>query len=105
MLSAEEKAFVEYWEVNRLSKKRVLKQLYAGLPLAMILVVAIFANLFSGWYGRALMALSRENSSMIIVLLVAALSIVVFVVIFSARHRWEQNELRYRELLHKAEKN
>jgi uncharacterized BrkB/YihY/UPF0761 family membrane protein len=105
MLSAEEKAFVEYWEVNRLSKKRVLKQLYAGLPLAMILVVAIFANLFSGWYGRAQMALSRENSSMVIVLLVAALSIVVFVVIFSARHRWEQNELRYRELLHKAEKN
>lgn len=82
----------------------MLKQLYAGLPLAMILVVAIFANLFSGWYGRAQMALSRENSSMIIVLLVAALSIVVFVVIFSARHRWEQNELRYRELLHKAEK-
>ncbi len=105
MLSVEEKAFVEYWEVNRLSKKRVLKQLYAGLPLAMILVVAIFANLFSGWYGRAQMALSRENSSMIIVLLIAALSIVVFVVIFSARHRWEQNELRYRELLHKAEKN
>ncbi len=105
MLSAEEKAFVEYWEGNRLSKKKVLKQLYAGLPLAMILVVAIFANLFSGWYGRAQMALSRENSSMIIVLLVAALSIVVFVVIFSARHRWEQNELRYRELLHKAEKN
>ena len=105
MLSVEEKAFVEYWEVNRLSKKRVLKQLYAGLPLAMILIVAIFANLFSGWYGRAQMALSRENSSMIIVLLVAALSIVVFVVIFSARHRWEQNELRYRELLHKAEKN
>ena len=105
MLSVEEKAFVEYWEVNRLSKKRVLKQLYAGLPLAMILIVAIFANLFSGWYGRAHMALSRENSSMIIVLLVAALSIVVFVVIFSARHRWEQNELRYRELLHKAEKN
>ena len=105
MLSAEEKAFVEYWEANRLSKKRVLRQLYAGLPLAMILVAAIFANLFSGWYGRAQMALSRENSSMIIVLLVAALSIVVFVVIFSARHRWEQNELRYRELLHKAEKN
>jgi pilus assembly protein TadC len=105
MLSVEEKAFVEYWEANRLSKKRVLRQLYAGLPLAMILVVAIFANLFSGWYGRAQMALSRENSSMIIVLLVAALSIVVFVVIFSARHRWEQNELRYRELLHKAEKN
>jgi len=105
MLSAEEKAFMEYWETNRLSKKRVLKQLYAGLPLAMILIVAIFANLFSGWYGRAQMVLSRESSSLIIVLLVAALAIVVFIVIFSARHRWEQNELRYQELLHKAEKN
>jgi membrane protein YdbS with pleckstrin-like domain len=104
MLSAEEKAFVNYWEVNRVSKKRVLKQLYAGLPLAMILVVAIFANLFSGWYSRAQMVMSREASSLVIVLLVAALAIVVFIVIFSARHRWEQNELRYRELLHKAEK-
>jgi pilus assembly protein TadC len=104
MLSAEEKAFVDYWEVNRVSKKRVLKQLYAGLPLAMILVVAIFANLFSGWYSRAQMVMSREASSLVIVLLVAALAIVVFIVIFSARHRWEQNELRYRELLHKAEK-
>lgn len=105
MLSVEEKAFVEYWAANRLSKKRVLKQLYAGLPLAMILVVAIFANLFSGWYGRAQMVLSREASSLVIVLLVAALAIVVFIVIFSARHRWEQNELRYQELMHKAEKN
>lgn len=105
MLNAEEKAFLEYWEGNRLAKKRVLKQLYAGLPLAMILVVAIFANLFAGWYNRALMELSRESSSLIIILLIAALSIIVFIVIFSARHRWEQNELRYRELLHKAEKN
>lgn len=105
MLSAEEKTFVEYWTHNRLSKKRVLNQLYAGLPLAMILVVAIFANLFSGWYGRAQMVMSREASSLVIVLLVAALAIVVFIVIFSARHRWEQNELRYRELLHKKEKN
>ena len=105
MLSVEEKAFVAYWGENRLSKKRVLKQLYAGLPLAMLLIVAIFANLFAGWYGRAQMVLSREDSSLVIILLVAALSIVVFIVIFSARHRWEQNELRYRELLHKEEKN
>ncbi len=105
MLSVEEKAFVDYWAANRLTQKKVLKQLYAGLPLAMILIVAIFANLFSGWYGRAQMVMSRESSSLVIVLLLAALGIVVFIVIFSARHRWEQNELRYQELLQKEKKN
>jgi FtsH-binding integral membrane protein len=105
MLNDEEKEFVAYWAKNRLLKKRVLHQVYAGLPLAMVLIVAIFANLFSGWYSRAEMVFFRENSSLVIVLLVAALSIVVFVVIFSARHRWEQNEQHYRELLDKEAKN
>lgn len=96
---------MEYWAANRLSKKRVLKQLYAGLPMAMVLIVAIFANLFSGWYSRAQMVMSRESSSLIVVLLIAALAIVVFIVIFSARHRWEQNELRYQELLHREKES
>lgn len=99
MLNREEEDFIDFWEKNRESRKKVLYQLYAGLPLAMLLVVAIFANLLSGWYGRAQMVFFRENKSLIIILLLASLLIVVFIVIFSARHRWDQNEQRYRELL------
>ena len=86
-------------------EKKVLRQIYVGLPLAVILVVAIFANLLSGWYGRAQMVMFRENASLIVILLVAALSIVVFIVIFSARHRWDMNEQRYRELLSRKEES
>ena len=99
MLTEEEKGFIGYWENNRLRKKKAWLQLSIGLPLATILVIAIFINLFSGWYQRAGMALKKEQSSLILVLLAAVIGIVLFVVVFSARHRWDMNEQRYRELL------
>ncbi len=99
MLTKEESDFIVYWEQNRLIKKKVLRQLYVGLPLAVVMVIAIFVNFFSGWYKRAEMVMKREQSSLILVLMIAAILIVIFVVIFSARHRWDINEQRYRELL------
>lgn len=104
MLKEQEKAFITYWEVNRLRKKKVLKQLSVGLPLAVVLVVAIFLNFFSGWYKRADMARSEEEPTLILVLIAAALLIVVFVVIFSARHRWDMNEQHYKELLSRKDR-
>lgn len=102
MLTEDEKKFVEYWENNRLSRKKVLRQLSIGLPLAVVLVLAIFLNFFSGWYRRAEMAW-RSQSSLLLVLLVAGVLIVVFITIFSARHRWDINEQRYREFLAKKD--
>jgi membrane protein YdbS with pleckstrin-like domain len=99
MLSVKEEEFIKYWESARLQKKKVVKQLAVGLPLGVILVIAIFFNFFSGWYKRADMAMSEEDPTIILVLLVAAILIVVFVVIFSARHRWEMNEQHYKELV------
>ena len=104
MLTEGEKEFITYWEENRIQKKKVLRQLYVGLPMAVILIMAIFINFFSGWFKKADMALHRENSSLIIVLIVAALLIVIFIVIFSARHRWDMNEQSYRELISKRDK-
>jgi TctA family transporter len=37
--------------------------------------------------------------TLILVFIVAALLIVIFFVVFSARHQWDLNEQRYRELL------
>ena len=99
MLTREESNFIEYWEQNRLRKKQVWRQLSVGLPLAVLLVIAIFINFFSGWKKRAAMTMNREDSSLILVLLGAALLIVVFVVVFSVRHKWDMHEQRYRELL------
>lgn len=104
MLTSDENEFLGYWEENRVKKKKVLRQLYVGLPMAVILIATIFINLFSGWFKKADMVLHKEKSSLIIVLLVAALLIVVFIVIFSARHRWDINEQSYRELVNKKNK-
>jgi membrane protein YdbS with pleckstrin-like domain len=100
MLTEEEKKFVEYWEQNRFKKKKIFRQLSVGLPLGVLLSVGILMNFLSGWYKRAEMQI-RVDASGVLVVLVAILLIVVFVVVFSARHRWDMNENRYKELLSK----
>lgn len=100
MLSEEEQQFVEYWEFNRTRKKKILRQLAVGLPLAVVLVVAIFVNFLSGWYKRADMEI-RSSASLILVIIIAALLIVIFTTVFSVRHKWDINEQRYQELMAK----
>jgi hypothetical protein len=107
MLSDEDKNFIMYWEKNRSRKKSLLWKLAAGLPLGVIMAAAIFINFFTGisvWFKRAAMELN-VNSSGVIVILIALLMIVVFVAIFTARHKWEMNEQRYRELISRNKNN
>ena len=104
MLTEEEKNFVEYWEYHRLKKKKVVKQLSVGLPLGVLIVAAIFINFFSGWDKRAQMVISSDPS-LILVVILASLLIVLFITIFSARHRWDLNEQRYKELLARRDEN
>lgn len=102
MITKEEEAFLEYWAKNRGRKKKVLYQMAVGMPLGIGMVVAIFSNFISGWYTRADMVL-RTNGSQFVVLLIAAVGIVIFVTVFSVKHKWDINETRYRELM--ARKN
>jgi uncharacterized BrkB/YihY/UPF0761 family membrane protein len=103
MLTNHEKGFIEYWEANRLVKKKVWKQLAVGLPLAVAIVISISINIISRWHKEAEKVMKRENASLVIVLIGASLLIVAFIVIFSARHRWEMNEQHYKELLAKKD--
>jgi len=100
MLTKKEEDFIAYWEARRVKKKRSIWQFSFGLPLGVMIVLALFVNIASGWYKRADMLL-RSNASLIITIMIAAIGIVVFISIFSARYQWEQNEQRYMELLNK----
>jgi predicted PurR-regulated permease PerM len=100
MLTPEEENFVQYWEVQRLHKKSFLRKFSISLPLVSLAAVFFFINFLSGWFRKADKEL-RRHSSLVIVILVAVIAIVVFVVIFSARHRWDQNESDYQSLLQK----
>lgn len=102
MLTEDEKKFVAYWEINRLRRKKSFKQLSIGLPAGALIAIAILINFFSGWYKRADMVI-RSGSSLILVLVIAALLIVVFTAVFTAKHQWEVNEQRYREFLAKKD--
>jgi len=104
MLTDEEKNFIEYWEYHRLKKKKVVKQLSVGLPLGVVIVAAIFINFFSGWDKRAQMVINTDPS-VILIVIIACLLIVLFIAIFSVRHKWDLNEQRYRELLAKRGEN
>jgi len=97
MLTDEEKRFMDYWEQNRNRKKRVLWQLAAGLPLGVAFALAILVNYFSGWYKRAAMEVNA-NASGVLVVLAAIIGIIIFMIVFSSRHKWEMNEQRFREL-------
>ena len=100
MLTSEEIKFIEYWEQNRVKQKRLVKQLIIGLPLGVLFAAMIFINFFSGWYKRADMIINTQPS-VIPVLLIAIILIVIFISVFSVRHKWDINEQRYRELLSK----
>ncbi len=100
MLTTEEEKFVRYWEQQRQRKKEFLKKFSIGLPIITLVSIAFFINFLSGWYGKATAEL-RQHSSLIIVILIAVIATVVFITVFSARHKWEQNESDYQSLLQK----
>lgn len=102
MLTPEEEKFVQYWQEQRQHKKKFLRNFSIALPALSLLAILFFINFLSGWYGKADKEL-RRHSSLVIVILVAVIGIVVFVTIFSARQKWEQNEAEYEALLQKKE--
>jgi len=103
MLTDREKRFMEYWEKNRLKEKKVFRQLLVGLPLGLLFVIPLLLNFSSGWYKRANMWVrGHSDDSSATVVVIGGLLILVFIAIFSKRHRWEMNEQSYRELEAKA---
>ncbi len=97
MLSEEEEAFISYWRANREKQKRLFRQFLLGIPLALLFVIPIAINFFSGWYKRAAMMSSTAEFNPG-VLLLALLLIVIFIAVFSRKFKWEQYERRYIEL-------
>jgi hypothetical protein len=98
MLTKQEQDFIRYWETNRLSRKKVARQFLIGIPVGLAFVIPIVINFSSGWYKRAQMEANSEDFNPM-VLMVALLLIVGFTAIFYQRHKWDQYEQRYRELL------
>lgn len=102
MLSSNDEAFIQYWEKNRDRKKKLLRQLFVGLPLGLLISGGIIFSLDLGWYSRANMVANSQTNPYI--LLIAVLAITVFTTIFYIRFKWDMNEQHYKELLAKKQR-
>ncbi|GGA97334.1 hypothetical protein [Puia dinghuensis] len=98
MLSKEEERFIRYWEQNRLRRKKVVRQFLLGIPIGLLFVIPIVINFASGWNKSAGVEANSQDFDPR-VLFIALLLIVGFTSIFYQRHKWDQYEQRYRELL------
>lgn len=102
MLTPDEERFISYWKTNREKEKKTFRQLIIGLPVGFTFAVAIIAIFSSGWYERANMVAYSSSSPYIFV--AGVFIIIGFIAIFSKKFKWDQNEQRYLELLHKQNK-
>jgi hypothetical protein len=102
MLTKQEKDFIIYWEKNREREKKILRQIFIGLPIGLLISGGIILSLDLDWYPRANMVANTSLNPYI--LIIAIIAIVVFTAIFHKKHEWNMKEQRYRELLYKKEK-
>jgi hypothetical protein len=102
MLTNEEKEFLIYWEKNRELEKKILRQLFIGLPIGLLISGGIILSLDLNWYPRANMVANTSLNPYI--LLIAVIAIAIFTAVFYKKCQWDMKEQRYRELLYKKEK-
>lgn len=102
MLNKQEEAFLVYWERNRDRNKKLFRQLLFGLPAGLLIGSGVLLSLDLNWYNRANMVANTQLNP--VVLLIAILAIAVFTAIFYKKYQWDMREQRYKELLHKRNK-
>jgi hypothetical protein len=102
MLTSHEEAFLAYWEKNRDREKKLLRQLFIGLPLGLLISGGILLSLDLNWYERANMVANSSLNPYVLIIAIAAIAI--FTAVFYKKYQWDMNEQRYKELLYKKQK-
>lgn len=102
MITAQEKLFIDYWEANRDSQKKIFYQLAWGLPLGLVFALPVLLSvIFHDWYKSMIFI----SGTQITLIMITILGIAVFFALFRMKFRWEENEQRYKELKFKESKN
>jgi uncharacterized protein YacL len=102
LFTNDEQRFYDFWEANRLKTKQRFRYLIIGIPIGLIIGIALLSLLLSGWYERANMVANSQANPM--VLLIAIIIITAFMAYFYQNFKWEKNEQLYQELKARKEK-
>jgi membrane-associated HD superfamily phosphohydrolase len=99
MLTIEEQKFLSYWTVKRNENKLNPFFFAKGFALGLLIGILVLICLFIGWYKRANMDAATKLNPYI--MLIAIISIAIFLAIFYNSFKFEQNEQLYKELKRK----
>ena len=94
-MTQEEKEFISYWENNRQSLKSRRRQLLSGLPFGLLFSLPVLiALIYHNWYKR----ITHVTNAQLITVVLAVMTIAVFIAIFRKQFQWDQQEQLYKEL-------
>lgn len=98
-----EEAFLAHWSVNREKERTSIRPLLMGLSGGILLGIAVWVMLYSGWYTRASMQAGGKLSFPLLFVAISLFS--AFAGYFYRQYRWEKREQHYLELLAKKKKS
>jgi high-affinity Fe2+/Pb2+ permease len=102
MLEKEE-AFLAHWSAHREAERKSIKPLLMGLSGGILVGLAVWIMLYSGWYARATMQAGGKLNFSLLFVAIALFS--GFGGYFYRQYRWEMREQQYQELLAKKQRS
>lgn len=98
-LSAQERDFFQYWQHERLRGWRSYNFYMIGIRYALVFSCALILSIISGWYKRV----PFFNYGDWIMISIALFLLTIFMSIFTAAYRREQNEQEYQRIAYKMQ--
>lgn len=96
-LSSGEHAFFQYWHKERTLGWRSYSIYVVGFRYGLVFSCTLILSIISGWYKRV----PFFNYGDWIMISIALFLLTIFMSIFTAAYRREQNEQEYQRILHK----
>ena len=103
MLTNEDERFLDYWSERRQQRKPFFGMASLGLRLGMFIAIGLALSVVAATFNRKANPVLKNDTSLVITIIIAGLGIVLFITYFTGQHKWDQNEMHYQELLYKQQ--
>lgn len=102
-MTKDEEKFLAYWTVARKNYFKSPMSYLKGFSGGIVLGIFIVLLIVSGWYQRANMVANAQANPFVLLTIIVAIS--AGMGFLYRRFKWEMNEQKYAELMHKKNSN